>query len=198
MTTNGLTYIDDFTLIKKVSICIINWKHLHEIDLLGGGKKCIAHTILHGFLSLSCQQMCLKVRVNMVKKEFFFFHLCKFLLFSPWTTNRFSTKTKQFPLTAGTIPANPACLLAKGLAEQLAPVPLPETADSNSYKISVVNLLHKYVLMANEFCKCYPHLSRMEEEEQQLCEVSCFERIPAPWKVSSQMCRTYSSCSNIP
>lgn len=38
--------------------------------------------------------------------------------------------------------------------------------------------------MANELRKCYPDLSRSEEKEQQLWDVSCFERDPAPQKVS--------------
>lgn len=80
--------------------------------------------------------------VTWLRKKFSSFICVIFLWFSPWTSNGFSTKTKQFPLTGGTIPANSACLLATGQAEQLAPVLLPETADSNSYKISAVNLLH--------------------------------------------------------
>lgn len=38
--------------------------------------------------------------------------------------------------------------------------------------------------MANELRKCYPDLSRSEEKEQQLWVVGCFEREPAPQKVS--------------
>lgn len=38
--------------------------------------------------------------------------------------------------------------------------------------------------MANELRKCYPDLSRSEEKEQQLWDVGCFERDPAPQKVS--------------
>lgn len=68
-------------------------------------------------------------------KNFF----CILLLFSPCPADRFDRITKQFPLTGGTIPAHPTCLLATELAEQLSPVPLPGNADSNSYTISAAN-----------------------------------------------------------
>lgn len=67
---------------------------------------------------------------------------CILLLFSPWLSDKFDRIAKQFPLTGGTIPAPPTCLLATELAEQLSPVPLPGNADSNSYTISVANWLH--------------------------------------------------------
>lgn len=70
---------------------------------------------------------------------FFFFIL---LLFSLWPTDGLDRITKQFPLTGGTIPAHPTCLLATELAEQLSPVPLPGNADSNSYIISAANWLY--------------------------------------------------------
>lgn len=72
----------------------------------------------------------------------FCFIFCTFLWYSPWSTGGFNRITKQFPLTGGTIPVNPAYLLATGLAEQLAPVPLPGNADSNSYSISAANRLY--------------------------------------------------------
>lgn len=87
-----------------------------------GVWKSLSHTVNTGF-------------------QIFFVSFFFFLWFSPWPTDGFSRTTKQFPLTGGTIPANPACLLATGLAEQLAPVPLPGNADSNSYTISAANRL---------------------------------------------------------
>lgn len=95
---------------------------------------------------MSWQQGCMYVTFTYSKHRFsdFFFVSFSviFLWFSPWPTDGFNRITKQFPLTGGTIPANSARLLATGLAEQLAPVPLPGNADSNSFTISAANRLH--------------------------------------------------------